>query len=77
MEAIIFRTQAQEEREKRDLAIWREYNELASIRGTSRTLINEHLMRKYGIHSAGTIYEIRRRVEKRIKEQGVDYETCK
>lgn len=64
---MIFKTQAKEEREKRDLAIWREYNELASIRGTSKTLVNEHLMRKYGIHSAATIYMIRNRVEQRLK----------
>lgn len=67
----IFKTECQIEREKRDLAIYREYDELMAVKGQSRTLVTEHMMKKYGIHSAGTIYVIRRRVEARLKEATV------
>ena len=63
----IFKTDCQREREKRDLAIYNEYVELMSVEGQSKTLVTEHLMKKYGIHSQGTIYVIRRRVEKLLK----------
>ncbi len=64
----IFKTECQIEREKRDMEIYNEYDELMAVKGQSRTLVTEHLMKKYGIHSAGTIYVIRRRVEARLKE---------
>lgn len=67
----IFKTDCQLEREKRDRAIYDEYNELTSVQGQSRTRVNEYLMKKYGIHSVGTIYQIRARVEKLIKEEAV------
>lgn len=67
----IFKTDCQKEREKRDLAIYNEYNEMMSVDGQSRTLVTQHLMKKYGIHSQGTIYVIRRRVEAKIKQRGV------
>lgn len=69
MEKKIFRTPCQTEREARDLAIYNEYNELMTIDGQSKTLVTEHLMKKYNIHSAGTIYLIRRRVEKKLEAQ--------
>lgn len=69
MEARIFRTPCQTERETRDLAIYNEYNELMSVKGQSKTVVMEHLMEKYGIHSIGTIYVIRRRVEEKLKSQ--------
>lgn len=67
----IFKTDCQLEREKRDRAIYDEYNELTSVQGQSRTRVNEYLMKKYGIHSVGTIYQIRARVEKLIQEETV------
>ena len=70
-EVKIFKTDCQKEREKRDLAIYNEYNEMMSVDGQSRTLVTQHLMKKYGIHSQGTIYVIRRRVEAKIKQRGV------
>lgn len=69
-EVKIFKTECQREREKRDLAIFNEYNELMSVEGQSKTLVAEHLMKKYGVHSQGTIYVIRRRVEERLKQEG-------
>ena len=66
-EVKIFKTDCQKEREERDLAIYNEYTALMSVEGQSKTLVTEHLMKKYGIHSQGTIYVIRRRVEKLLK----------
>lgn len=67
MEAKVFKTPCQTEREARDLAIYNEYNSLMTVEGQSKTVVTEHLMKKYGIHSQGTIYLIRRRVEQRLK----------
>ena len=70
-EVKIFKTDCQKEREERDLAIYNEYTELMSIEGQSKTLVTEYLMKKYGIHSQGTIYVIRRRVEAKLKRREV------
>ena len=50
----VFKTECQAEREKRDLAIYDEWNKLVAVEGQSRTLVTEHLMKKYNIHSGGT-----------------------
>ena len=71
MEAKVFKTPCQTEREARDLAIYNEYNSLMTVEGQSKTVVTEHLMKKYGIHSQGTIYLIRRRVEERLKSKEV------
>lgn len=65
----IFKTECQKEREKRDLAIYNEYNEMTSVDGQSKTLVVQHLMKKYGVHSQGTIYVIRRRVEDMLNQK--------
>nr|DAZ26209.1 MAG TPA: hypothetical protein [Caudoviricetes sp.] len=70
MESMLFKTDCKAKREARDLAIYNEYNELIAIEGQSKTLVTEHLMKKYDIHSAGTIYVIRQRVEERLKREG-------
>ena len=67
----IFKTECQEEREKRDMAIYNEYNELMAVEGQSRTRVTEYLKKKYDIHSAGTIYVILKRVEARLKAAAV------
>lgn len=72
MEAKVFKTPCQTEREARDLAIYNEYNSLMTVEGQSKTVVTEHLMKKYGIHSQGTIYLIRRRVEERLKSKEVN-----
>lgn len=72
MEAKVFKTPCQTEREARDLAIYNEYNYLMTVEGQSKTVVTEHLMKKYGIHSQGTIYLIRRRVEERLKSKEVN-----
>lgn len=70
MKTILFKTDCKAKREARDLAIYKDYNELMAIEGQSKMLVTEHLMKKYDIHSAGTIYVIRQRVEDRLKEEG-------
>ena len=70
METMLFKTDCKAKREARDLAIHNDYNELMSVEGQSKTLVTEHLMKKYDIHSSGTIYVIRKRVEERLKREG-------
>lgn len=70
MKTMLFKTDCKARREARDLAIYNEYNELISIEGQSKTRVTEYLMKKYDIHSSGTIYVIRERVEKRLKQEG-------
>lgn len=63
------KTALQEKREARDLEIYNEYNALCSNPEQSREELNKYLMEKYGIHSTGTLYVIRKRVEERLNTQ--------
>lgn len=65
-EIPVFRTPCQTEREQRDIAVYNDWVELTSVEGQSKTVVTEHLMTKYNIHSPGTIYVIRQRVEARL-----------
>lgn len=65
----ILKTECRKEREKRDLAIYQEYLEMMSIEGQSKMLVTQHLMKKYNVHSSGTIYLIRKRVEGMMKHK--------
>lgn len=65
----VFKTPFRVEKEAKELAIYNDYKELMSVQGQSATAVTEHLMEKYGIHSASTIYEIRKRVEARLKTE--------
>lgn len=64
--ALRTKTTLQEEREARDLAIYNEYNKLAANPDQSKVALNEYIMQKYGIHSTGTLYLIRKKVAERI-----------
>lgn len=66
---IILRTPCQTEREARDLAIYNEYNTLMETEGQSKVMAKDFLMKKYNIHSPGTIYVILKRVEQRLRGQ--------
>ena len=57
------KTELQEEREARDLAIYNEFHALVANPEQSQKTAVEFLMAKYGIHSAGTIYVILKRVQ--------------
>lgn len=62
------KTALQEEREARDLAIYKEYNELAANPQQSRVALNQYFMEKYNFRSTGTLYEILKRVKARLEE---------
>jgi hypothetical protein len=66
----VLRTELQERRRRRDMAIYSEYEQMMSVPGQSSTEVAKLLMRKYDINSIGTIYVIRKRVEKRLQEEG-------
>jgi len=70
MKPQIIKTECQLAREARDLAIYNDYNELTAVKGNSKVAVTDLLMKKYGIHSQGTVYIIRRRVEQRLKLEG-------
>ena len=53
---------------KRDLAIYNEFNELTKDPTALKGEVSRHLMAKYGLFSATTIWSIRRNVEKRLME---------
>jgi hypothetical protein len=61
--ARVLKTEFKREREKRDLAIYKEYHKMAAVSGQSKMPIIRHLMEKFNIHSPNTIYVILRRVE--------------
>ena len=64
------RTQCQIERDRRDKAIYADYVAMTSVEGAAKTAVIAELMRKYNIHSPGTIYVIRDRVEAAMKKGG-------
>lgn len=63
------KTKLQEEREARDLAVYKEYNELAANPLQSRVALNEYFMEKYNFRSSGTLYTILKRVKAKIEEE--------
>jgi hypothetical protein len=65
----VLKTELQKEREQRDYALYSDYEKMMSIKGQSATEVCKFLMQKYSIHSLGTIYVIRKRVESKLKRQ--------
>lgn len=63
-----FKTEFQEKKEQKDLAIYNEFNLLASKKENKKTAITKFLMEKYDIHSENTIYKIRRDVGKSLNK---------
>lgn len=57
-------------KEARELAIYNEYHALMAQPGAMATAVNKYLTEKYGFGSASTIWFIRKRVEKRLQEEG-------
>lgn len=62
------RTELQLERERRDNALYADYQRMTSVAGVAKTAVNNALMKKYNIHSPATIYTICNRVEAKRKE---------
>lgn len=56
-------------KEARELAIYNEYNVLMAQPGAMATAVDKYLTQKYGFGSESTIWFIRKRVEKRLREQ--------
>lgn len=55
---MTLRTQFQEERQKKRDAVYAEYCKLVANPDNSRSAIIQHLMRKYNIGAASTVYGI-------------------
>ncbi|MDR3046543.1 MAG: hypothetical protein LBU51_02890 [Bacteroidales bacterium] len=66
---LTFKTPWKIIKEAKELEIYKEYNELIKEPGAMATAVDTHLAGKYGFGSETTIWVIRRRVEKRLKEE--------
>lgn len=64
-----FKTPYQQEKEQREAAIYAEYQALVSDPNKSKVEIAKYLCKKYHIATISTIYEIRKRVEKRLNAE--------
>lgn len=63
------KTEYQREKEALECQVYNDYCELAANASNSRTMIVQHLMEKYGIHSMSTIYSIIKRRQAKEEEQ--------
>lgn len=63
------KTPFQLEKEKKDLEIYNAYNELKSQPGAMATAIDKVICERFGLFAPSTIWAVRKRVEKRLKEQ--------
>lgn len=68
MEVQKIKTAFRLKKEARELAIYNEYNALMAQPGAMATAVDKYLTEKYGFGSESTIWFIRKRVEKRLKE---------
>lgn len=64
-----FASKRAQEKWKRDLAIYKEFNELTKDPTASKGEVTRHLMAKYGLFSETTIWCIRKQVEKILAEE--------
>lgn len=64
---MILKTPLQREREKRDVAIYTEYEKMAAVPGQSKTEVVSYIANKYGLHTRSAVYVIRKRVAERIQ----------
>ena len=63
---MTLKTPYKKKQEAKDMAVYREFTELASNPDNAISAINEYLMKKYGFSAPSTIWVIRKRVEKRL-----------
>jgi hypothetical protein len=63
------RTEYSIKKEKRDLAIYEEYNRLVKDPKVSKTKVEDYLCEKYGLSSRSSIWFIRKRVSERMAAQ--------
>lgn len=65
----VLKTELQEEREARDLALYNDFMALTADPAQSKTKVHEYLREKYKLHSNGTTYAIIKRVQERLKNE--------
>jgi hypothetical protein len=70
MEEIKIKTDYRIKREAREIAIYNEWNELMKRPGAMASAVDRYLREKYGFGADSTIWSIRQRVEKKLKEEG-------
>jgi len=59
------------EREAREMQIYKEYEDFMSYPDAQPGAAKEYIMKKFNIHAPSTIWFIRKRVEARMKNEGV------
>ena len=62
-------TPFRKEKEAREKTIYEEYNRMMGEPGAQATAVNDFIMKKYGIYSVSTLYNIRKRVESQLKAE--------
>jgi hypothetical protein len=70
MDEIQLKTDYRIRKEALELAIYHEWNELMKRPGAMATAVDKYLREKHGFGADSTIWFIRKRVEKKLKEQG-------
>lgn len=63
-----FAKDSEQKRQERDMELYREFEELTKDPEVSRMKVTNHLMKKYKLRSASTVWNIRKRVEQTLKE---------
>lgn len=61
-----YKTPGQVKRERRDAAIYAEYQDLIK-KGGSKVMIKTHLMNKYGYDTLSSVYTALKRAEKQLQ----------
>lgn len=62
-------TEYHQKKEAKELAIFNDWTEMMAQPGAMSTTVDETIMSKYDIYSAATVWRIRQRVSKRLKDQ--------
>lgn len=65
-------TPFRKDKEAREKAIYEEYNKMMEEPGAQATAVNDFIMKKYGIYSVSTLYNIRKRVESQLNGEKGD-----
>ncbi len=61
-----FKTDYQKEKEEKELQFYTKYQELTANPQNSKMAVMDSLMKEFGIHGYATVYNLLRRVERRI-----------
>ena len=66
----VFMTPLQEQRKRRNIALYNEYNEIMRQPNQSKTEVNRYLMQKYKLGTVASVYQIRKQVEQQLAIKG-------